>query len=284
MPSASNDGVTVKRYVRAFNRMVEAWKKNPAAFVNVVKEVPTQCAARSFSHSYTDISSNCNHNASTSMAGNPLWDYFQNHKKGRGIWKWEHYFEIYHRHLSRFVGRSPRVLEIGIYSGGSLEMWRSYFGQGSHVYGVDIEPACKGYESDDVSILIGDQADRAFWASFKQRINDVDILIDDGGHTVVQQRVTIEEMLPFIRPGGLYLCEDIHGDHNQFGSFAASLINGLNSVDILPTPTLSSAVSQFQRHIHSIHFYPYVLIIEKNSTPVECFSAPKQGTEWQPFL
>lgn len=43
---------------------------------------------------------------------------------------------------------NPNVLEVGVYSGESLEMWHSYFGEGSHIYGVDIEPACKAYESD----------------------------------------------------------------------------------------------------------------------------------------
>lgn len=252
--------------------------------MRVVNEVPTECSARFFSRDYRDSPGNGDHKVSNSTANNPLWDYFQNHKTGRGIWKWEHYFEIYNRHLSSFVGRTPSVLEIGIYSGGSLEMWRSYFGKGSHIYGVDIEPACKSYESDDVSIFIGDQADRTFWSTFKRQFNGIDVLIDDGGHTVVQQRVTLEEMLPFISPGGVYLCEDIHGDFNRFAGFAASLINGLNRVEILQDATLSSAVSPFQRHIKSIHFYPYVLVIEKNDEPVESFCAPRHGTEWQPFL
>lgn len=252
--------------------------------MNAVNEVPTECSARRFSCNYSDLSGNDPHKLSKPTANNALWEYFQNHKTGRGIWKWEHYFEIYNRHLSRFVGSSPSLLEIGIYSGGSLEMWRSYFGKGSHIYGVDIEPACKCYETDDVSIFIGDQADKAFWSSFKRRLNGIDVLIDDGGHTVAQQLVTLEEMLPFIRPGGVYLCEDIHGDFNRFGGFAASLINALNRVEILQDATLSSAASRFQRHIKSIHFYPYVLVIEKNAEPVERFCAPKHGTEWQPFL
>src|ERR1700693_5831036 len=59
---------------------------------------------------------------------NPLLKYFNEHKKGPGIWKFNHYFEIYERHFARFRGQEVHVLEIGIYSGGSLEMWREYFG------------------------------------------------------------------------------------------------------------------------------------------------------------
>ena len=77
---------------------------------------------------------------------NPLEQFFNSHTEGPGIWKWRHYFEIYHKHFSKFVGKEVHVLEIGVYSGGSLAMWKHYFGPQSKIYGVDIEPACKAYE------------------------------------------------------------------------------------------------------------------------------------------
>lgn len=105
------------------------------------------------------------------------------------------------------------VLEIGVYSGGSLEMWRDYFGSEATIYGVDIEAACRTYESPGTHILIGDQADPSFWRRVLAdgTLPPPDIVIDDGGHTPEQQRVTMEELLPRMRPGGVYLCEDIHG-------------------------------------------------------------------------
>jgi hypothetical protein len=215
---------------------------------------------------------------------NPLWEYFQNHKEGNGIWKWEHYFEIYHRHLARFVGQKVNVVEIGIYSGGSLEMWRSYFGEESHIYGVDIEQGCKAYENDRVCIFIGDQADRTFWSNFRKSVNAVDILIDDGGHELEQQRITLEEMLPILRPGRVYLCEDVHGCFNGFAAFATGLVHGLNSTEIMSGSILESRVSQFQSAVHSIHFYPYLVVIEKHRFAPAKLSAPRHGTKWQPFL
>src|ERR1700674_1200085 len=68
---------------------------------------------------------------------NPLRRYFDLHKEGRGILKWNHYFEIYHKHFERFVGKSVNVLEIGVFGGGSLDMWKRYFGSGCRLYGVD---------------------------------------------------------------------------------------------------------------------------------------------------
>lgn len=206
---------------------------------------------------------------------NPLKSYFDHHKEGKGIWKHNHYFEIYHRHFKKFVDREVHVLEIGVYSGGSLEMWRDYFGPGCYVYGVDIEEACKVYQNDYTKIFIGDQADHKFWKVFKDKVPRIDILIDDGGHQAEQQIVTLEEMLPYLSPGGIYLCEDIHDIHNIFSSYLYGLVKNLNEGNIKPT--------QFQSWIKSINFYPRVAVIEKAEVPVEEFIAPKHGTLWQPF-
>jgi hypothetical protein len=147
---------------------------------------------------------------------NPLRDYFEKHQTGKGIWKWEHYFEIYHRHFAPFRGKEVNIVEIGIYSGGSLDMWRDYFGDRCKVFGVDIEDACRSYQNEYTEIFIGDQASPEFWEQFKIQVPRVDILIDDGGHQPHQQIPTFEAMFEHIRPGGVYLCEDIHGENNHF--------------------------------------------------------------------
>src|ERR1700730_8454263 len=94
---------------------------------------------------------------------NQLRLFFDGRKEGLGIWKWHHYFDIYERHFKRFRGCDVRVLEIGIFSGGSLEMWREYFGPRSQIYGIDIEPGCKTYENEFIKVFIGDQSSRDFW-------------------------------------------------------------------------------------------------------------------------
>lgn len=209
---------------------------------------------------------------------NPLLDFFRANKEGPGIWKWEHYFEVYNRHFSKFVDQQVNILEIGVYSGGSLNMWRSYFGEQSHIFGIDIEPACKTYEREGVTINIGDQEDRQFWKMFRDSVPEIDVLIDDGGHKPEQQMVTLEEMLPHLTPGGIYLCEDVHGLHHELMAFVSGLISELNrSVD-------KGAPGDFQKCVHSIHVYPYLLVIEKHKTQPEIFHAPKYGTEWQPFF
>src|SRR5437867_6528446 len=79
---------------------------------------------------------------------NPLAEYFFNNP-GRLIHKWHHYFDIYHRHFARFRGRSPVVVEIGVFHGGSLQMWHHYFGPGTRVVGIDIDPRCRSFERSE---------------------------------------------------------------------------------------------------------------------------------------
>ena len=206
---------------------------------------------------------------------NPLEAYFDANTEGPGIWKFRHYFDIYHRHFAKFVGREVNVVEIGIYSGGSLGMWKSYFGPGCHVYGVDIQEACRAYEGGGVSVFIGDQADPAFWADFRRQVPNVDIVIDDGGHLVDQQIATLEAMLPHIRPGGVYMCEDVGGIHNRFQAYVGGLARNLAS---------SFDATSFNQVVHSIHHYPFTIVIEKPAGSVGRFEEGLHGTEWQPFL
>lgn len=273
----------MKKYFRGLYRLWKALITDAYAFAKALNTVPYICGAYGFSRDYEDIVKGAG--GAVPSLSNPLWNYFQSHKEGHGIWKWEHYFDIYHRHFARFVGKKVNILEIGVYSGGSLGMWRSYFGKDSHIYGVDIEDACKSYENDYVSIFIGDQADRAFWRTFRESVEGIDILIDDGGHTPEQQQITLEEMLPYLRPGGVYLCEDIQGDFNRFSAFAAGLVNELNSINMIEdTIPPHSSISRFQSSIHSIHFYPYIVVIEKHCISPDKLSSLRYGTQWQPFL
>ncbi|MBO0710792.1 MAG: class I SAM-dependent methyltransferase [Acetobacteraceae bacterium] len=218
---------------------------------------------------------------------NDLQKYFDATTEGPGIWKWRHYFDIYSRHFEKFRGKNVNILEIGIYSGGSLGMWRDYFGPKCKIFGVDIKEECKNYEESGIKIFIGDQADREFWARFKADVGAVDIVIDDGGHEVVQQVVTLEELWPILRPGGVYLCEDVHFATNSFSHYMSGLTWNLNSghyqwnndekerrIVVTATP--------FQSAVHSVHLYPFAAVVEKRSTRLDEFVSPMHGSEWQP--
>ena len=149
------------------------------------------------------------------------------HSEGPGIIKWRHYFDIYERHLARFRGTEVQLVEVGVYGGGSLGLWRTYLGADSHICGIDIDPGCRRFAAERVEVVIGDQGDEDFWASFLRGHPRIDIVIDDGGHLPQQQAVTLECLLPAIQPGGVYICEDIHGAFQPFHAF----VDGLNGAE-----------------------------------------------------
>jgi hypothetical protein len=144
------------------------------------------------------------------MLMNDLYSFQAQHRNTRVMDKWDHYFEVFERFLSPIRRSNPVVLEIGVQLGGSVEMWRDYFGPTTRLYGIDINPAAKQQEDNATRIFIGDQQDRGFLRSVLQAIGRPDVVIDDGGHTANQQITAFEELYPALSENGLYFVEDTH--------------------------------------------------------------------------
>lgn len=201
---------------------------------------------------------------------NDLESYFRNNK-GRVISKWQHYFDVYDRHFSRFRNQEIVILEIGVYQGGSLQMWRDYFGEKAKIYGIDINPRCKELEEENTKIFIGSQSDRKFLKEIKKSIPPVDILIDDGGHTMRQQIVTFEELFDHVKDNGVYLCEDLHtsywldfgGGYKRKGTFIEYSKNFIDYLNGYHSEQRSLQVNNFTKTVDSIHYYDSILVIEK---------------------
>ncbi len=201
---------------------------------------------------------------------NDLERYFRQNDK-RLIHKWAHYFDIYDSHFSRFRNKEVTILEIGVSQGGSLQMWKNYFGDKAKIYGVDINPYCKQLEEENIEIFIGSQEDRNFLRTIKSKIPQVDILIDDGGHTMQQQIVTFEELFDMVKPDGVYLCEDLHtsywltygGGHKRHGSFIEYSKNFIDYINAWHSEQRSLQVNDFTRSVNSLHYYDSILVVEK---------------------
>ena len=160
-------------------------------------------------------------------------------------------------------------------------MWKEYFGPKCHIYGVDVRKECVQYEDERIRIFVGDQSDRSFWTSFKREVPKLDIIIDDGGHLAKQQIVTLQEMLPHLQPGGVYLCEDVHGDTSGFSSFVQKLGSNLNEFRQIPATNLVAEKNILQTAINSIHHYPFVFVFERSNDSSALFIAEKRGDQWR---
>lgn len=201
---------------------------------------------------------------------NDLYTYFKNNE-GRLIHKWFHYFEVYDRHFSKFRGTDVHIVEFGVSQGGSLEMWKDYFGPNCKIYGVDINPHCKTFEDDQVTVFIGDQGDRKFLRTLAEDIPRIDILIDDGGHKMKQQINTFKELYHRIQKDGVYLCEDLHtsywlgwgGGYRRPGTFIEFSKNFIDYINAWHSKTPLLNVSAFTKSTYSLHYYDSILVIEK---------------------
>ena len=124
---------------------------------------------------------------------------------------------IYELFFSKMKGRSLCILEIGIGGGQSLPMWRQYFPE-AEIHAIDIEryadPEIQGVKLHQI-----DQTDRLQLKSLGEEFGPFDIIIDDGGHMMEQQQVSLGTLFSFLQPGGLYFIEDLHTSFWPYNSY-----------------------------------------------------------------
>ena len=215
---------------------------------------------------------------------NDLYSFHAQHRNTRVMHKWEHYFDVYERFLSPIRGANPVVLEIGVQLGGSVEMWRDYFGAAARIYGIDINPDARQQQDIATKVFIGDQQDRSFLRSVVREIGRPDVVIDDGGHTANQQIAAFEELYPALSATGLYFVEDTHTslwrgqfmdrqDQQSFlqYSFArcAQLMEWTGKAENFQVlgsdqnETLANAASEFCRTTKAITFFDSMIVYER---------------------
>ena len=184
--------------------------------------------------------------------------------------KWKHYFPIYEDHFCRFQNRDVTVLEIGCYKGGSLQLWKRFFGPHARIVGIDIDPACASYSEDQIDIRIGDQSDNAFLARVIEEFGTPDIIIDDGSHIMSHIQSSFDYLYKIVPRNGIYLVEDLHTAYwaeyegglrrkSSFIEHCKGLIDELNA----DWAGEELQATEFTRSTLSMHFYDSVVVFEK---------------------
>ena len=201
--------------------------------------------------------------------------------------KWHHYFPVYDWHLSRFKNTNPVVVEIGVAGGGSLDIWRNYFGPDARIIGVDINERCKNLEKEGYEIYVGDQGDPAFLDYLVEKIGEADIIIDDGGHTAAQCISTFQKLYPIVSPNGVFITEDVHTaiipryvdtmEGTTFLDMAKGVAEKVNWWHITPnnyrfkqTPSSREGeveVPSIVRSVWGVSFYDSMVVFEKRFVP-----------------
>lgn len=123
---------------------------------------------------------------------------------------------FYERELAAYRDRPISLLEVGIWSGDSLRLWGEYFSQ-ARIMGIDVYlmpqvgPMVAKYNS--ISVVIAD----AYTTDKVSTLSEFDVIIDDGSHNLANQLFMVENYLPKVKPGGLFVIEVVqtreHLDH-----------------------------------------------------------------------
>ena len=126
----------------------------------------------------------------------------------------------YYENLFRGIRNNvTKVLEIGVETGRSHRLWLEYFPKAT-IYGFDIfkfgvdefHKLQEGNPYLDRSIMFeGDQESVDDLEKFLElHGGDFDIIIDDGGHTMRQQQISLGVLFDAVKSGGYYIIEDLH--------------------------------------------------------------------------
>jgi hypothetical protein len=135
-----------------------------------------------------------------------IWQDFKNNNQ-KEIDKWLHYFPVYERHFSDWRNKTLVFWEIGVQSGGSLQMWQRFFGPYAIIIGIDIDPECAKHSEENIIVRIGNQSDKAFLQSVVDDFGPPDIILDDGSHIMSDILETFMYMYPLLSKNGLYMVE-----------------------------------------------------------------------------
>ncbi len=193
--------------------------------------------------------------------------------KGRIVHKWIDYLPIYERFFAPYRGTKMTLIEIGVSQGGSLDMWREYFGPQASITGIDVEPACAEKVDAPNRVRIGSQADQDFLSSIIEEAGPPDIVIDDGSHVSDHQLTSFQSLWPALKDGGLYIIEDTHTAYwPKFGGGFEKKGTAIELAKELADDMHAWYHDQETRHaakdeIAGVHIFDSVTIIEKRKKP-----------------
>lgn len=196
---------------------------------------------------------------------------------GYRVHKWAHYFEIYEKYFSKFKNKDIKILEIGVAGGGSLQMWKNYFGKNSEIVGIDIDERCLQYADENIRIELLNQNNKNDIDNLIQRYGNFDLIIDDGSHVNSHVINSFVWLFSTLNDGGVYFIEDTHtsywpdygGGFRKEGTsieYAKKLVDHLTSYHFKNDETDNKYYANL---ISGIHFHDSIIVFEKNKREYE---------------
>lgn len=178
---------------------------------------------------------------------------------------------MYESLFRSYRDRKITFVEIGTKDGGSLLMWKKFFHNSSRIIGIDVNPKAKELEQYGVEIFIGDQSDSIFWKNFFEKVGNVDIVLDDGGHTNTQQIITVENAVKNINNNGMLIIEDTftsylnkfaNPDKYSFINYAKKKIDDIN----FRFPNIGKLKNSINQYVYSMEFFESAVCFKIDSS------------------
>jgi hypothetical protein len=139
------------------------------------------------------------------------------------------YTELYHMLFHPYRDRAVNFLEMGLLIGGpehgasadretkdlpSIRMWLEFFSK-ARIHGLDVSDF-SWFHHDRFTFHRCDMDDRANIDAAAARMPALDIIIDDASHASHHQQNGFLSLWPQLRPGGLYIIEDLRWQPEAF--------------------------------------------------------------------
>lgn len=120
------------------------------------------------------------------------------------------FIQTYDKLFSPLRDSMGRFFEIGILNGVSHLMWRDYF-PNAEIFGIDIMDYSEKSKGSGIETFVADQSSRDDLQAFiNKHGTGFDVILDDGGHAMDHQQVSLGFLFKHLNPGGYYIIEDVH--------------------------------------------------------------------------
>jgi hypothetical protein len=176
------------------------------------------------------------------------------------------FIETYDQVFAPLRDSSIRFFEIGILNGVSHLMWDAYFND-AKVFGIDIKDYSKKSRGTGIMTFVADQSNRGDLDRFIDTSGGhFNIILDDGGHAMDHQQVSLGHLFQHIEPGGMFIIEDIHTSLPEYYPHPAFKVeeDGSNTTLLMLEKFIRTS------KIHSTYMIPAEMrYLEKNIERIE---------------
>lgn len=166
---------------------------------------------------------------------------------------------FWHKFNAFYEPRLPKkevnnILEIGVFEGNSIKYWREKYKQ-ANIFGIDIIKEQESWPKDDnIKYFEVDQSDVNKYRLCLSEINKAfDIVIEDGSHDPLHQKISLIETLKYLQKGSIYILEDIHTSHVEHPLYQKRL-NKINASSKFFKKKAENYYMTLQCLLHLEHF------------------------------